>query len=119
METNHSGQKLIRAGVHLCEPGKAHFRENAENRQIVTRAEEPTTINNVSLLAKTSGHWWVVATHRFILRKTDVLELSTQWDSGRVSTASAERDTLLVRSYYMFAGFVESAFSLLIWTFTQ
>lgn len=34
MKTEHSGQKVINAGVHLCEPAKTKFREKAENRKI-------------------------------------------------------------------------------------
>lgn len=34
MKTEHSGQKVINAGVHLCEPAKTNFREKPENRKI-------------------------------------------------------------------------------------
>lgn len=34
VKTNHSGQKVINAGVHLCEPGKTNFREKVENGKI-------------------------------------------------------------------------------------
>lgn len=42
MKTKYSGEKLINAVVHLCEPARNNFREKVKNRKIEAHGRRTT-----------------------------------------------------------------------------